>query len=166
MWPATIETIRIVRPKFAFLENVPGLLSSKSGVDEITGRPISYCATIFRDLAEAGYDARWTVLGADNIGANHRRMRFWLFAYSTSIGLNTGDKRSEKKRKLLENNIKSTDRRTGKTCGSNNGNLWFKDELDILRMDDDDSHRVDRLKAIGNGQVPQCAATAWEILKP
>jgi hypothetical protein len=25
--------------------------------------------------------------------------------------------------------------------------------------------RVDRLKAIGNGQVPLCAATAWELLK-
>jgi hypothetical protein len=24
---------------------------------------------------------------------------------------------------------------------------------------------VDRLKAIGNGQVPLCAATAWNILK-
>jgi hypothetical protein len=24
--------------------------------------------------------------------------------------------------------------------------------------------RVDRLKAIGNGQVPQCAAEAWRIL--
>jgi hypothetical protein len=25
--------------------------------------------------------------------------------------------------------------------------------------------RVDRLKAIGNGQVPLCAATAWRVLK-
>jgi hypothetical protein len=25
--------------------------------------------------------------------------------------------------------------------------------------------RVDRIKAIGNGQVPLCAATAWRILK-
>jgi hypothetical protein len=24
---------------------------------------------------------------------------------------------------------------------------------------------LDRLKAIGNGQVPLCAATAWELLK-
>jgi hypothetical protein len=26
--------------------------------------------------------------------------------------------------------------------------------------------RVDRLKAIGNGQVPQCAAEAWRLLNP
>jgi hypothetical protein len=25
--------------------------------------------------------------------------------------------------------------------------------------------RLDRLKAIGNGQVPLCAATAWKLLK-
>jgi hypothetical protein len=25
--------------------------------------------------------------------------------------------------------------------------------------------RVDRLKAIGNGQVPLCAAKAWNLLK-
>jgi hypothetical protein len=24
--------------------------------------------------------------------------------------------------------------------------------------------RLDRLKAIGNGQVPLCAATAWKVL--
>ena len=87
MWPQTIETIRIIKPKFAFLENVPGLLSSKSGVDEITGRPISYCATIFRDLAEIGYDARWTTLGASDVsfGASkgrHRRKRLWILAYA------------------------------------------------------------------------------------
>jgi hypothetical protein len=26
------------------------------------------------------------------------------------------------------------------------------------------AYRMDRLKAIGNGQVPLCAATAWRIL--
>jgi len=84
MWPQTIKCIRIIKPRYAFLENVPGLLSSKSGLDEITGRPISYCATIFRDLAEAGYDARWTVLGADDVGARHRRKRLWVLAHSKS----------------------------------------------------------------------------------
>ncbi len=82
MWPATIETIRIIKPKYAFLENVPGLLSSKSSMDEITGRPISYCTTIFRDLAEVGYNARWTVLGASDVGARHRRKRLWILAYA------------------------------------------------------------------------------------
>ena len=32
------------------------------------------------------------------------------------------------------------------------------------RVADGLAHRVDRLKAIGNGQVPQCAALAWKTL--
>ena len=35
----------------------------------------------------------------------------------------------------------------------------------IPRVDRDIKARVERLKAIGNGQVPLCAATAWELLK-
>ena len=34
-----------------------------------------------------------------------------------------------------------------------------------LRMVDGVAHRMDRLKAAGNGQVAFCAATAWRILK-
>ena len=34
----------------------------------------------------------------------------------------------------------------------------------IPRITTEKKDRVNRLKAIGNGQVPQCAATAWEIL--
>jgi DNA (cytosine-5)-methyltransferase 1 len=33
-----------------------------------------------------------------------------------------------------------------------------------VRMVDGVASRVDRLKAIGNGQVPQVAAIAWELL--
>lgn len=83
MWPQTIEVVRIVKPEYVFLENVPGLLSSKSGMDEITGRPVSYCTTIFRDLDEAGYNAVWKNLGASDVGAPHRRKRLWILAYAS-----------------------------------------------------------------------------------
>jgi DNA (cytosine-5)-methyltransferase 1 len=33
-------------------------------------------------LAEAGFDASWCVLGADDAGAPHRRKRLWILAYS------------------------------------------------------------------------------------
>jgi hypothetical protein len=33
-----------------------------------------------------------------------------------------------------------------------------------VRVGDDLAHVVDRLKAIGNGQVPAVAKLAWEIL--
>lgn len=69
-WPDTIDCIRIIRPRYAYLENVPGLLANE------------YIRTIYGDLAEAGYNARWCVLGADDCGAPHRRKRWWVVANS------------------------------------------------------------------------------------
>jgi DNA (cytosine-5)-methyltransferase 1 len=42
---------------------------------------------------------------------------------------------------------------------------WWQTEPDVGRVANGVASRVDRLKAIGNGQVPAVAALAWEILK-
>jgi DNA (cytosine-5)-methyltransferase 1 len=42
---------------------------------------------------------------------------------------------------------------------------YWEIEPSVGRVVDGMAARVDRLKAIGNGQVPLCAATAWNILK-
>ena len=41
---------------------------------------------------------------------------------------------------------------------------WWETEPNVGRMANGVAVGVDRLKAIGNGQVPLCAATAWRIL--
>jgi DNA (cytosine-5)-methyltransferase 1 len=41
---------------------------------------------------------------------------------------------------------------------------WWEAEPNVGRVDHGVAARVDRLKAIGNGQVPLCAATAWRLL--
>ena len=41
---------------------------------------------------------------------------------------------------------------------------WWLAEPDVGRVAHGVAARVDRLRAIGNGQVPQCAALAWETL--
>ena len=41
---------------------------------------------------------------------------------------------------------------------------WWQSEPNVGRVADGVAARVDRLKAIGNGQVPLCAATAWRLL--
>lgn len=68
MWPATIGCVRVVRPRYCFFENVPGLLNS------------GYFPTILCDLAESGFDVRWRVLSAAELGAPHRRDRLWMVA--------------------------------------------------------------------------------------
>jgi DNA (cytosine-5)-methyltransferase 1 len=42
---------------------------------------------------------------------------------------------------------------------------WWETEPDVGRVADGVAARVDRLKAIGNGQVPLCAATAFKLLR-
>lgn len=74
MWPATIECIRIIRPRYAFLENVAGLVTS------------GYFGTILGDLAESGYCVRWRILSAAELGAPHKRDRLWIVANASSAG--------------------------------------------------------------------------------
>lgn len=71
-WPATIRIIRQIRPRVAWLENVPGLLSKP------------YFGTILGELAEAGYRVKWDCVSAQEVGAPHIRERLWIVAYSKS----------------------------------------------------------------------------------
>src|SRR3990167_1771984 len=89
LWPDTIRVIREVRPRLCLLENVPGLLSSKS-VDNDTGETGWYFGTILRDLAEVGYDVRWQVISARDVGAPHLRKRLWIVGHTNPIGWNGG----------------------------------------------------------------------------
>jgi hypothetical protein len=47
-----------------------------------------------------------------------------------------------------------------------NGVGWWASEPELGRVAHGVAHRVDRLKAIGNGQVPAVVKLAWETLKP
>lgn len=138
MWPATVECIRIIRPRYAFLENVPGILSS------------GYFGTILGDLAESGYDARWRILSAAEVGAPHRRNRLWIVAYSASERYTQSHKhiRESEKQQIRDK--------------SWNGRRM--DQPGIIGVVDGLAFGMDRLKAIGNGQVPLCAALAFLLL--
>ena len=72
MWPETIRAIKETNARFAFLENVPGLLYPRSE---------GYFLRILEDLAEAGFDAEWGTYRASDIGAPHRRERLFILAY-------------------------------------------------------------------------------------
>lgn len=67
-----------IRPPFIFLENVPAI-TVRGGL------------RVVREIAEMGYDCRWCVISAASIGALHRRERWFLLAYSSSLRC---DKRS------------------------------------------------------------------------
>lgn len=58
-----------VRPRFVFLENVSAI--TIRGAERVVG-----------ELCRLGYDSRWGVLSASDVGANHRRDRWWLLAHA------------------------------------------------------------------------------------
>lgn len=104
-----------------------------------------------------GFDAKWGVLGAGDVGANHQRDRIWIVANSmrqrrtrsevTKSATESRPWSDQQFARLLENSEKLA-------VPTNSGG----------GIHDGVAARVDRLKAGGNGQVPLCAATAWKIL--
>lgn len=71
IWPAIAKIIRDIRPKYVFLENVPGLLGG--GIQEVC-----------KDLASNGFDAEWGMFSNQRLRAPHRRKRWMLLAYTNS----------------------------------------------------------------------------------
>jgi len=71
IWPYIKEAIGHLRPRIVILENVRGHLSL--GFQEV-----------LKDLAEIGYDARWQIVRASDVGAPHRRERLFIAAYPNS----------------------------------------------------------------------------------
>jgi len=230
MWGEMARIIHEVRPRYVFVENSPMLTSR--GLGRVLG-----------DLATMGFDARWGVLGAADVGANHQRDRIWIVGKATnplrwrsqeqtnehileSQGSNqlqfseprdsgemgysnhygqTASKigssvikgsdicktwqeqaskstRSSEQYEELANTCEirpcskeAKQRVAGEfrfaECGVDR-NWWQTEPRNVPRITqrnlgrvaDGMAARVDRLKAIGNGQVPLCAATAWRIL--
>jgi DNA (cytosine-5)-methyltransferase 1 len=135
LWREMARVICEVRPRYAFIENSPML--TIRGLDRVL------C-----DLAKMGFDANWGVLGADLVGAKHKRDRIWIVAY-------TNDPKRRRKLRGFRGLQK---------CNQEWDSHSTFNKPEPVRMVDGVANRVDRLKAIGNGQVPYCAATAWRIL--
>lgn len=103
LWGEMSRVVDEVRPKFVFVENSPMLTSR--GLGRVLG-----------DLAKMGYNARWCVLGADDIGAPHRRKRIWMLGYSSDNGLPATEKRKSIDER--SNNSKTRKKQTRKFTGS------------------------------------------------
>jgi len=193
MWREMARIIHEVRPRFVFVENSPMLTSRGLG-------------TVLGDLASMGFNARWGVLGAADVGANHQRDRIWIRANlpnSNSINdaMRGNSQDYEKSMGSGENEFRGSVSHSGSGCegstrqGSEMANTkdkrnvrwdwqlgvakkehnhrggaedgrgkWWEVEPNVGRVADGVAARVDRLKAIGNGQVSEVARRAWEVL--
>jgi DNA (cytosine-5)-methyltransferase 1 len=150
LWSEMARIIGEIRPQYAFVENSPML--TLRGLDRVLG-----------DFSQMGYDARWGVIGANNVGANHYRKRIWILAYPISIRMQRHMVKTGISRKVIQ--------------GGSGSKISLQELADIqfnaresgikpflARREDDVADRSKRIKAIGNGQVPAVAALAWRIL--
>jgi DNA (cytosine-5)-methyltransferase 1 len=164
LWKEMVRIVGDVRPRYAFIENTPAL--AFRGLDDVIA-----------DIAALGYDAEWTCLGAQDVGAPHRRKRIWILAYADGVGQlqpkggkcqlgrRPGDRRSsvaDANRSQREGNERTIGIIKTHTYASRTG--WWQAEPDVGRVADGVAHRLDRLTAIGNGQVPAVASTAFLTL--
>ena len=137
LWSEMARIICEVQPRYILVENSPAL--TFRGLGRVLG-----------DLAEMGFDARWGVFSAGDIGARHERERIWIVGLHRDSHKNSGIK----KRKFHEPSEKSI--RAMST--------WMASEPQMGRKSDGMADWMDRLGALGNGQVPQVVELAWKML--
>lgn len=150
LWKHMARVVGEVRPSYVLVENSPLLVSRG-------------LAVVLGDLASLGYDAVWGVVGAHHAGAPHKRDRIWILAYTSGIGL-------ERQQRVM-----GIPGQTGQGWKDSeaHGVPWTSGdpadgksgvEPKLGRVADGVAHRVDRLRCLGNGQVPAVVRLAWEIL--
>jgi len=168
------EIIRLVReckPSFVFLENVPAIRT----------RGLS---TVIKAMADEGYDCRWTDLSASKVGANHKRNRWWLLAYSDGYNLEAQQrsilrsKKQESEQQKFRNvredlsdfDFERLERQREESCGIKaeqrdtfNKN-WWTVEPDVGRVAHGVSNRLGKLRCLGNAVVPLQAREAFMTL--
>jgi DNA (cytosine-5)-methyltransferase 1 len=182
LWSEMCRIISEVRPKYAIIENVPMLIHR--GLERVL------C-----DLTKIGYDCEWQIIGADDVGAWHRRKRIWIVAYSNRFRKNKQQSRIRSKsiqsirknpntlRQKISNSSSSRrkiglskeryrkERDTKKFINNSNRQRGRKakhnwtTEPNVGRVANGIPNRVDRLKGLGNAIVPQVAELIMERIK-
>jgi DNA (cytosine-5)-methyltransferase 1 len=177
LWGHMARIVGEVRPQFVYVENSP-ILTSR-GLGRVLG-----------DLAALGFDAEWDVVSAGDLGADHTRERIWIVAHAHGYGpqerehvaragdapCNGEQTRGQTDRAAASNDAPDPDRGERSLWRANGRMGWLDQPVPwdrawpitaqpvLGRGAHGVAHRVDRLKALGNGQVPRVAAAAFAAL--
>ena len=146
MWKEFARIIGEVRPKYAFVENSPMLTSRGLGV-------------VLADLATLGFNAEWGVLSAADVGAIHKRERIWVLATDPN------NKYVERGSETKIQGVKGIQSFIYPGVDKSESGLRTVFKSGLCRKFNGIPNQVDRLRAVGNAQVPLCAATAFTLLR-
>jgi DNA (cytosine-5)-methyltransferase 1 len=150
LWKQFKRIIGEVSPKYVFIENSPRL-------------PIRGLDQVLSDLTEMGYDAQWGVIGAVHTGLITQRLRIWIVAADpTRIRWQRRECKPEKitiPRSAFEKRIEEFEGLARSVLQHAIPAGKHK------RMAERITNRMDRLKAVGNIQVPAVVKLAWETFQ-
>ncbi len=149
-----VRLCRDLRPRFIFLENVPAI--TIRGLDRV-------CL----ELTSLGYDCRWTIVSAAEMGAVHIRHRWFLLAHAN-------DARHCGSGKFYTDGRESPtmqQRNDPLDISGDNGSAWNSagtsqgfTQPRVFRTGDGVSNRAHRAKGLGNSVVPQQVREAFKRL--
>lgn len=130
LWSEIVRAIRVVRPRYAIVENVAALLGRGMG-------------TVLGDLATLGHDAEWHCIPAGYIGAPHERDRLWITSYAAQ------------EQGVHQPDIREAAQRLRYDLDTWRASPWDETRARVCRMEDGVPDRVDRTGQLGNAVVPQ-----------
>ncbi len=158
LWSEFARIVGEIQPSFVFIENTPLLVSR--GLD-----------VVLTDLARLGYDARWCMLGARHLGYSHKRKRIWILAYPKQDGrdrlrihVQPGSLAGKERQGICEIGAGSTITFTSRSKQRKISLQQRPTKSGLARVANGVADQLDRIAAIGDGQVPQVAAAAFLIL--
>jgi len=202
LYPYIADGITAMRPRYVLLENVEGIISSKTA----DGEPV--LKYVLGDLEERGYRTTWGVFSASETGAVHQRKRVFILAHATNrrwksseregweslerrskdSGKDLGTGRHESETELGDassfgscRGCEDSDRIKSEMLGAGLGKTRWPSrpgqpqyEWEQPRVTEAQScmglpangttFRVDELRLLGNGVVPDCCELAWQVL--
>jgi DNA (cytosine-5)-methyltransferase 1 len=162
LWPWVRTAISELRPRYAILENVRGHLSMGG-------------LSVIGELASIGYDAEWRIVSASSVGANHKRDRVIIVAYTDRVRLERQRAEQQTARAIGSGEIPDTaseglQRAVGTVFEGARNRLtyrsgeWWTVEPDVGRVAHGVPNRVDRLRGLGNAVVPQVAEVIGRLV--
>lgn len=161
------RNIEEAEPTFAFYENVRGVLSSNGGKD---------FGLVLRAFHDRGYDCHWEVLSAAHAGAPHLRERVWILAHRRDradaimrmppprVASPDGLSDAAAERLMLELSDGLPWPAFFSAWPAGRGQPQHSWEPPRTVPTKSTPNRVARLKALGNGWVPQTAVLAFTRL--
>lgn len=172
LWRHFHRIIAEVQPTYAFIENSAHLRTNG-------------LVTVLQDLAAIGFDAEWCVLGGQAVGAPHIRKRMWIVAYNNNnrqralaidaevatppqpVPAGGAPSGSPDVADADGHDLLVQPGRTAGPCVEETlqrGSPCWRPVDCFTGVDDGVAHRMDRVRATGNGQISAVAALAWRML--